>query len=83
MYKPVILVILDGFGRGQENVANAIFKAQKPNFDFIEKNAYGLHAETEDHRGNSHRQSCSKAIDKRQKNSCGPAQGKRNESPEK
>lgn len=40
MYKPVILVILDGFGRGPENAANAIFKAQKPNFDFIEKNFF-------------------------------------------
>ncbi len=38
MYKPVILVILDGYGRGPENAANAIFKAKKPNFDFIEKN---------------------------------------------
>lgn len=38
MYKPVVLVILDGYGRGPENAANAIFKAQKPNIDFIEKN---------------------------------------------
>ncbi len=38
MYNTVILVILDGFGRGPENTANAIFKARKPNFDFIEKN---------------------------------------------
>ena len=38
MYKPVILVILDGFGRGPENAVNAIFKAKKPNIDFIEKN---------------------------------------------
>ena len=38
MYKPVVLVILDGYGRGPENVANAIFKAKKPNIDFIEKN---------------------------------------------
>ena len=38
MYKPVILVILDGFGRGPENAANAIFKAKKPTMDFIEKN---------------------------------------------
>ncbi|MCX6813290.1 MAG: 2,3-bisphosphoglycerate-independent phosphoglycerate mutase [Candidatus Azambacteria bacterium] len=38
MYKPVILVILDGYGRGLENAANAIFKAKKPNIDFIEKN---------------------------------------------
>ena len=38
MYKPVILVILDGYGRGPENAANAIFKAKKPNIDFIEKN---------------------------------------------
>ncbi len=38
MSKPVILVILDGYGRGPENAANAIFKAKKPNIDFIEKN---------------------------------------------
>lgn len=38
MYKPVVLVILDGYGRGPENAANAIFKARKPNIDFIEKN---------------------------------------------
>ena len=38
MYKPVILMILDGYGRGSENEANAIFKAKKPNIDFIEKN---------------------------------------------
>jgi len=38
MYKPVILMILDGYGRGPENAANAIFKAIKPNIDFIEKN---------------------------------------------
>ncbi len=38
MYKPVVLVILDGFGRGPENAANAIFAAIKPNFDLIEKN---------------------------------------------
>ncbi|MCX6813954.1 MAG: 2,3-bisphosphoglycerate-independent phosphoglycerate mutase, partial [Candidatus Azambacteria bacterium] len=38
MSKPVILVILDGYGRGPENEANAIFKAKKPNIDFIEKN---------------------------------------------
>lgn len=37
-YKPVVLVILDGYGRGTENKANAIFKAKKPNIDFIEKN---------------------------------------------
>ncbi len=38
MYKPVILVILDGYGRGLENATNAIFKAKKPNIGFIEKN---------------------------------------------
>ncbi len=37
-YKPVVLVILDGYGRGPENAANAIFKAKKPNIDSIEKN---------------------------------------------
>jgi 2,3-bisphosphoglycerate-independent phosphoglycerate mutase len=36
MYKTVVLVILDGYGRGPENAANAIFKAKKPNIDFIE-----------------------------------------------
>jgi len=38
MYKPIVLIILDGYGRGPENAANAIFKAKKPNIDFIEKN---------------------------------------------
>lgn len=38
MYKTVVLVILDGYGRGPENAANAIFKANKPYFDFIEHN---------------------------------------------
>lgn len=38
MYKPIVLVILDGYGRGPENAANAILKAKKPNIDFIEKN---------------------------------------------
>ena len=38
MYKPIVLVILDGYGRGPENAANAIFKAKKPNIDVIEKN---------------------------------------------
>ena len=28
MYKTVVLVILDGYGRGPENAANAIFKAK-------------------------------------------------------
>src|SRR3972149_5448303 len=37
-YKPVVLTILDGYGRGPENIGNAIFKAKKPNIDFIEKN---------------------------------------------
>lgn len=37
-YKPVVLAILDGYGRGPENATNAIFKAKKPNIDFIEKN---------------------------------------------
>lgn len=37
MYKPIVLVILDGYGRGPENAANAIFKAKTPNIDFIEK----------------------------------------------
>ena len=38
IYKPVVLMMLDGYGRGPENAANAIFKAKKPNIDFIEKN---------------------------------------------
>lgn len=38
MYKPVILIIFDGYGRGPENAGNAIFKAKKPNIDSIEKN---------------------------------------------
>ena len=38
MYKPIVLVILDGYGRGPENASNTIFKARKPNIDFIEKN---------------------------------------------
>ena len=38
MYKPIVLLILDGYGRGPENAANAIFKAKKPNIDLIEKN---------------------------------------------
>lgn len=38
MYKPIVLVILDGYGRGPENAANTIFKAKKPNIDLIEKN---------------------------------------------
>ncbi len=38
MNNPVILIILDGYGRGPENAGNAIAKAKKPNIDFIEKN---------------------------------------------
>jgi len=37
-YKPVVLAILDGYGRGPETAANAIFKAAKPHIDYIEKN---------------------------------------------
>jgi 2,3-bisphosphoglycerate-independent phosphoglycerate mutase len=33
MYKPVMLVILDGFGLRQETKGNAVAKANKPNFD--------------------------------------------------
>lgn len=36
--KPVVLVILDGWGVGLENKGNAVANAVKPNFDFIEKN---------------------------------------------
>ncbi len=36
--KPVVLIILDGFGISSETKGNAIAEAKKPNFDFIEKN---------------------------------------------
>src|SRR3989344_3960768 len=36
--KPFLLVILDGFGRGPEVSSNAIWKAVKPTFDYIEAN---------------------------------------------
>ncbi len=36
--KPVVLVILDGYGVGPASKGNAIAQAQKPNLDFIEKN---------------------------------------------
>lgn len=36
--KPVVLVILDGWGYSGETKGNAIANAAKPNFDFIEKN---------------------------------------------
>jgi 2,3-bisphosphoglycerate-independent phosphoglycerate mutase len=36
--KPVVLIILDGFGISPETSGNAIADAKKPNFDFIEKN---------------------------------------------
>lgn len=36
--KPVILLILDGYGIGPNNKGNAIAQARKPNLDFIEKN---------------------------------------------
>lgn len=36
--KPFLLVILDGFGRGPEAPSNAIWKAVKPTFDYIETN---------------------------------------------
>jgi len=36
--KPFLLVILDGFGRGPEVPSNAIWKAIKPTFDYIETN---------------------------------------------
>src|SRR3989344_3210518 len=37
-YNPVVWAILDGYGRGPETAANAIFKATKPHIDYIEKN---------------------------------------------
>jgi 2,3-bisphosphoglycerate-independent phosphoglycerate mutase len=36
--KPVVLIILDGFGISLETKGNAIANANKPNLDFIEKN---------------------------------------------
>ncbi|MDP3764661.1 MAG: 2,3-bisphosphoglycerate-independent phosphoglycerate mutase [bacterium] len=36
--KPVVLVILDGYGVGEKSKGNAISQANKPNLDFIEKN---------------------------------------------
>lgn len=36
--KPVVLIILDGFGISSEIKGNAIANAKKPNIDFIEKN---------------------------------------------
>ncbi len=36
--KPLLLVILDGFGRGPEAPSNAIWKAVRPTFDYIETN---------------------------------------------
>ncbi|MEK9174362.1 MAG: 2,3-bisphosphoglycerate-independent phosphoglycerate mutase [Patescibacteria group bacterium] len=36
--KPVVLLILDGYGIGPENPGNAVSLARKPNLDFIEKN---------------------------------------------
>lgn len=37
-YKPVILIILDGFGVSEEKKGNPIASAEKPTFDFLEKN---------------------------------------------
>lgn len=36
--KPVVLLILDGYGVGEDSKGNAITQANKPNLDFIEKN---------------------------------------------
>ncbi|MEK7564758.1 MAG: 2,3-bisphosphoglycerate-independent phosphoglycerate mutase [Patescibacteria group bacterium] len=36
--KPVVLLILDGYGVGEESKGNAIAQAKKPTLDFIEKN---------------------------------------------
>ncbi len=36
--KPVVLLILDGFGIASENKGNAISLAKKPNFDFFQRN---------------------------------------------
>lgn len=37
-YKPAVLIILDGFGRGPESPSNGIWMAKKPTFDYIETN---------------------------------------------
>ena len=37
MYKPVILIILDGFGVSTEPKGNAIAEAKKPTFEYLEK----------------------------------------------
>ena len=36
--RPVVLLILDGYGIGPEGRGNAIAQARKPNLDFVEKN---------------------------------------------
>jgi len=36
--KPIILIILDGFGVSLDRAGNAVAVAQKPNLDFLEKN---------------------------------------------
>ncbi len=36
--KPVVLLILDGYGIGEDGKGNAVTQANKPNLDFIEKN---------------------------------------------
>lgn len=35
MANPTVLVVLDGWGLGQENKSNAIYLAQKPNYDYL------------------------------------------------
>ena len=35
--RPVVLLILDGYGIGPEGRGNAIAQARKPNLDFVEK----------------------------------------------
>ena len=37
-YKPVILIILDGFGVSEETKGNPIAAAEKPTFNFLENN---------------------------------------------
>ncbi len=36
--RPVVLVILDGYGIGPDGQGNAVSQAKKPNLDFVEKN---------------------------------------------
>ena len=37
-YRPVILIVLDGFGISEETRGNPVYEAEKPTLDFLEKN---------------------------------------------